>query len=505
MSNDALIIGAGHNGLVAAAYLARAGLRVRILERDTAPGGAAKTFNWHGFETTFGATWGGMLDRGIMADFGLDDLKLGWSPLDPQIYAVDYNGRGVGMYLDSAKTKASFETLLGTSVADVLTDLHRFENESMRAAAILNQAFQQTSVHDRWAALSASSDVRQWLDQSVSEVLSRHHIPEPMSSAIAAGALSLTNLGPEAPQTAFALAYMATASAPGYPGAWSAPLPSMGETIRALSTAASKLGVRISYGAPVTSIVESNGTLRVGIDGGLVEEAPIVVWSAHPYGLQSVVADAAKWLSNASKPDRGSSATVRATIRLSDVEADFQRRLPSGQIDRSLFVCTGGDLSALTAAWRDVRDGSPISSEPLVTFSIKGRKAFDSTSELQADELLVEAYVQFVSWSCSDDLVIGAAQRAVCSIFPEAMFGDAIGFTPRDLETRCGLLGGHPEHLLMSFPALVDQRPSALLADYTTPWRGLFVGSAGSYPGGTVSGVPGRNVALAIQRAMETD
>src|ERR1039457_1632555 len=191
---DVIIIGAGHNGLVAASYLARSGLRVSLHERQHRIGGAAQALDIFGVKTTAGATWSGMLRPEIAVDLQLHQHGYTAVPLNPQVLAVAEDGRTIGLFLDDIDTASSVQNYYGEPRPDVLKDIHRYEQHVSRAARFIESIYPIATSAERLNHLSrAHKDVQAFMGSSIQEIFTRYKFPEFLKSALAAGALSLTN------------------------------------------------------------------------------------------------------------------------------------------------------------------------------------------------------------------------------------------------------------------------------------------------------------------------
>jgi len=506
---DAIIIGGGHNGLVTAAYLAKSGLRVAVLERQHALGGAAQAVDILGKKTTAGATWSGMLRPDIVSDLKLYEYGYTTTPLNPQVLAVSADGRAIGLFLDEADTAASVSSYFGEPRSNVLAEIARYESAVAEAARFVSSAYYVAERQDRLTMFaSAPARIKDFLASSIRDILRNYNFPEFLKSAIAAGALSLTNSDTTVGGGGYALAYMATAETAGNTGAWGIPAGGMYALIDALAAAATNKGAEIRTATTVAEVLITDELKAIGVEleNGERIHSSIVVGCIHPADFFSITSgekSGAFRPGTASDRPHGTSATVKLLLASSPMPA---QQLPTPLLAASypttaLYVVTPTNLAGLDAAFADYRTGREISDEPLVTFSIL-------SAGNDTEEMLLSAYVQFVNSKCPESLLIDKTLRSISQIFPDVVHKlvGARGLNPSMLEHTLCLPGGHPEHTTMTYPSLIDQRPHERLASYRTPVQGLYAAGAGWFPGGTLSGVPGRNVAsIALQDISQRD
>jgi phytoene dehydrogenase-like protein len=431
-----------------------------------------------------------MMHAGILSDLNLQDFSARQTPADPQLVVTDPVGNAVSLHLDDQSTRAEIRAEYGAGAWQALEQFQRAVRQAADAIALL---YECTSSADRRQLYASFSPPVKWLfESSLGEVFASFELPSLVASGLAATAVSITNSSPWKPRTGFALAFMATASVGGHVGAWGLADPPLGDLMAELEATFSRLGGTLVVNDPVQQIAVERNFATTAVTESSLYHADYFVTCVHPLHLSQICPAAVEGegtvLSKGHDRYRGISASVRLLLdgpKFMDSLLWPQRRL----LERSFHILTGGDLRSLHNAFLDIQAGRQISSEPLVSYSF--RVGTDQA------HVLVEAYVQFVGRDCSHDALVAATIGAIASHYRRAELAvlEAWVFSPRDLESLLDLPGGHPEHLLMEFPEMLAERPTLALADHRTAVSNLLASGAAWFPGGTVSGIPGRNVA----------
>ncbi len=342
---DAVVIGAGHNGLVAAAYLARAGRSVEVLERRDIVGGACVTEElWPGVRASPGAYTLSLLRRRIIDELDLAAHGLSVAVHEPYLFAPFPDGRKVVTWSDRERTHAQLATDWSPADADAYRDWsERWETAAARARPLMLEPPDR----ERWLAAIGP----EILEGSIAEDLAG--IPsEPVRVPFAIQGLIGTLAAPSDPGTAFVAFYHDLGEAAGPPGAWGYARGGMGAVTGALRAAAEAAGARVRTGAPVDRVLidEDGRAAGVVLEGGEEVTARVVLSNADPLRTAA--------LAGVPAPDgwRQDGPTVKVMVLL-DGLPDFPAW--PGPEPWAGTIDIGFTLDDLAAAAGDARAGRP--------------------------------------------------------------------------------------------------------------------------------------------------
>jgi phytoene dehydrogenase-like protein len=475
---DAVVIGAGHNGLVAAAYLARAELAVEVLERREVAGGACVTEElWPGVRASPAAYTLSLLRPEIVRDLALAHHGLHVEVHEPYLFAPFPDGRRVVTWSDGARTARQLEDDWGAE------DARAYAAWSAAWAAAAKRArplLLEPADRDRWLA-AVGPEI---LDGSIAEALTR--IPSPqVRSPFALQGLIGTLAAPEDPGTAFVAFYHELGEAAGVPGAWGYARGGMGAVTAALRAAAEAAGAKVTLDAEVVGVpVEEGRATGVVLADGRELPARAVVSGADPVRTARLAGapPPAGW--------RQAGPVVKVMLLL-DHLPDFPS-WPGHEPWRGA-IDIGYDLEDLSQAAGDARAGRPAAA-PWI----------EAACQTASDPTLAPPGRHVLSLFCQcfppDADADAAADAAIdrfaltCPGLPDAI-EDRIALGPRELERRFGLTGGHIFH--------GEMLPGQLLEDRPGPRRfagieRLYLAGSGAHPGGAVTGAPGYLAARAV-------
>ena len=475
---DVAVIGAGHNGLVAAAYLARAGLEVECFERRDVVGGACVTEElWPGVRASPGAYTLSLLRPEIVRDLDLSSHGLEVSVHEPYLFAPFPDGRKVVTWSSRDRTCAAIEGDWSSADAAAYRDFaDRWERAAERAGPLLLEP----PSRERW--LEAVGE--EILDGPIAAELA--DIPsEEVRVPFAIQGLIGTLAGPEDPGTAFVGFYHDLGEASGVPGAWGYARGGMGAVTAALRSAAEAAGARVRLETPVERVlVEDGRATGVALAGGDEVGARAVVSNPDPLTTArlAAVAPAREW--------RQAGPVVKVMLLL-DGLPDF----PSwpGAEPWQGAIDIGFTMADLSAAAADARAGRPAA-----------RPWIEAACQTAADDSLAPPDRHVLSLFCQcfpvDVDAEAAADSAiarfaeVCPQLPDRIV-ERLVLGPRQLEERFGLAGGHIFH--------GEMLPGQLLEGRHGPDRfegidGLYLAGSGAHPGGAVTGAPGYLAARAV-------
>ena len=474
---DVAVIGAGHNGLVAAAYLARAGLEVECFERRDIVGGACVTEEiWPGVRASPGAYTLSLLRPEIMHDLDLAAHGLAVSAHEPHLFAPFPDGRKVVTWSSRAETCAAIER--DWSAADA-TAYREFSDRWERAAERARPLVLEPPDRERWLDAVGEGILDGPIAAELADIPS-----EEVRVPFAIQGLIGTLAGPDDPGTAFVGFYHDLGEASGMPGAWGYARGGMGAVTAALRGAAEAAGARVRLEAPVECVVVEDGRASgIVLAGGEEVGARLVVSNADPRTTAGLAGlDVGEW--------RQDGPVVKVMLLL-DGLPDF----PSwpGEEPWRGAIDIGFTMDDLSAAAADARAGRRAA-----------RPWIEAACQTSADDSLAPPGRHVLSMFCqcfpADVDVDAAADSAiarfaeVCPELPDRII-DRLVLGPRQLEERFGLAGGHIFH--------GEMLPGQLLEDRHAPSRfggieGLYLAGSGAHPGGAVSGAPGYLAAKAV-------
>jgi phytoene dehydrogenase-like protein len=475
---DVVVVGAGHNGLVAAAYLARAGLAVECFERSDVVGGACVTEElWPGVRASPGAYTLSLLRPEIVRELDLAAHGLDVSVHEPYLFAPFPDGRKVVTWSGREETCAALER--DWSAADAAA-YREFADRWERAAERARPLMLEPPDRERWVDAVGE----QILGGSIAAELAG--IPsEQVRVPFAIQGLIGTLAGPEDPGTAFVGFYHDLGQAAGVPGAWGYARGGMGAVTAALRGAAEAAGARVRLESPVERVlVEDGRAAGVVLDGGEEVRAATVVSNADPVTTSRLarVPGRRDW--------RQAGPVVKVMLLL-DGLPDFPSW--SGPAPWRGAIDIGFTMDDLSAAAADARAGRPAAS-PWI----------EAACQTAADDTLAPPGRHVLSLFCqcfpTDADADSAADAAiarfaeVCPELPDRIV-DRLALGPRELEQRFGLAGGHIFHGEMLPGQLFDGRYAP---DRFEGIEGLYLAGSGAHPGGAVTGAPGYLAARAV-------
>jgi phytoene dehydrogenase-like protein len=518
MSNsDALIIGGGHNGLVCAWYLARAGWKVVIAERRSVVGGAAVTEEFHpGFRNSTASYTVSLLQPKIVADMGLKVHGLrflqrplsNFLPLDDRRY-LKMGGGLAATQAEVAKFSARDAETLPVyyaaleQVADVLRALalQTPPNAGGGLRSLLAAAAQGWAL--RTLSLEAQRDVVELFTKSAREFLDGWFESDELKAAFGFDAVVGNYASPDTPGSAYVLLHHVFGEVDGVKGAWGHAVGGMGAITEAMRKACEKVGVAMLTDASVVRVLVDDGrAVGVRLEDGRELFARHVVANVGPkllFGRLVDESDVPADFARRMKGYRVGSGTFRMNVALSELPRfsccpDEGPHLASG-------IVIAPSLDYMDRAFADARMFG-WSKQPIVEMLIPSTLD-DSLAPRGAHvaSLFCQQFAPILpdgrSWAeareAAADLVIDTVE-ALAPGFRASVLGQ-LALSPADLEERFGLVGGDIFHGAMGLDQLWSARPVLGHAAYAGPIRNLWMCGAGTHPGGGVTGAPGHNAA----------
>ena len=518
---DVVIIGAGHNGLTAACYLAAANLKVLLLERRAVAGGAAVTEEFHpGFRNSTASYTVSLLNPKVIRDLRLAEhgLKVVERPFANFLPLSDREHLRVGGGLeatqrevarfsrrDAERLPAYYERL--DVVADVLRGL--LLETPPNVGGGIHDLFRAWKSGRRLNALpmQAKRDVLDLFTISAAEWLDRWFESEPIKACFGFDAVVGNFASPNAAGSAYVLLHHVFGEVNGRKGSWGHAIGGMGAITAAMRKEAEARGVEIRTGTGVARVLERAGRATgVVLDGGDEVAARCVVSNAHPRVLMKLLGDVPGAWREPFEHYQSESATLRMNVALSELP-DFTC-LPgrNAQPHHSSGIIMAPSLGFMERAYDDAR-AHGWSREPIVEILIPST----------VDDSLAPKGAHVASLFCQhfryrlpdgrswDDERERAADAVIDQVtkfapnFKRAVLGRRV-LTPLDLEREFGLVGGDIFHGKLTLNQLFSARPVLGYGDYRMPLKGLYLCGSGAHPGGGVTGVPGHNCAREILR-----
>ncbi|HWP34852.1 MAG TPA: NAD(P)/FAD-dependent oxidoreductase [Thermodesulfobacteriota bacterium] len=520
---DAIVVGAGHNGLVAACYLARAGLRVLVLERREVVGGACVTEEvFPGFKVSTAAYVNSLFRQEIVRELRLADYGFRVLPRDPSSFTPLPDGRSLLLGADPELTRreiAKFSRRDAERYPRYQAMLERVASVVEPLVTAVPPDLLRPGPRDAltllalWRRLKrlgpAAGEVAEVLTGAARPILERWFESEPLKATLATDAIIGAMASPSMPGTAYVLFHHVMGETEGRRGVWSYVQGGMGGLTQALAAAARDLGVAIRCGAEVVRIrVRAGRVTGVALAGGEEFDAPVVASNADArvtflelVGPQALPAEFVEAVSRISYE----SASLKINVALAELPRFRAAPGPDpGPHHRgTIHICP--DLEYIERAYDDAKYGRP-SAAPVLECTIPS--VVDPTVAPPGRHLM-SIFVQYAPYALREGSWEGLreafADRCFALLdeyapnFSRSVVARQV-LTPVDLERIFNLTGGNIFQGAMIPSQLFSFRPVPGYASYRTPVRGLYLCGAAAHPGGGVTGVPGRNAAREILR-----
>ncbi len=509
---DVVVIGAGHNGLVCACYLAKAGLKVTVLERRRVVGGAAVTEEFHpGFRNSAAAYTVSLLQAKVIRDLRLTahGLRIVERPLS-NFLPLESGYLQVGGGLEATQREfAKFSARDAKSLPHYWTKLERVA-DVLRDAVLETPPNAGGGVRDLAALfrsglrikklpVEAQRDLLGLFTRSAAEWLEDWFESDPVKAIFGFDAVVGNYASPYHPATAYVLLHHCFGEVNGKRGLWGHAIGGMGAISEALAAEARRLGVEIQCDAPVVRVRPG----VVELADGRELAARTIAANVNPKLLFLTMVEASlleRDFRERMERYKCGSATFRMNVALSTLPR-FSC-LPEAGLHHAAGIILAPSLGYMDHAYLDARaDG--IARQPIVEMVIPSTLD-DSLAPKGAHvaSLFCQHFAPEVDWA-------SRKQEAVGRIF-DVIESHAPGFrrsliahsalSPADLEREFGLTGGDIFHGRLSLDQLWSARPVLGHADYRTPVKGLYLCGSGAHPGGGVTGAPGHNCAREILR-----
>ena len=525
---DALIVGGGHNGLVCAFYLARAGMKVRVLERRSIVGGAAVTEEFApGFRNSTASYTVSLLRPKVIADMRLHER--GWRVIPRTISNfLPHDGGYLKLGGGTARTQAEFARFSAHDAAA----FPAYEAALERVAAVLRdlalktppnaggglRALLAAAAQGRGIArlgVEAQRDVMGLFTKSARDWLDGWFENDYVKAAFGFDAVVGNYASPDTPGSAYVLLHHVFGEVAGVKGMWGHSVGGMGAITQFMAEACVEAGVEISVDAPVAKVlVDGNRVAGVRLESGEEIAAEIVAANVGPALLFRQLVDRSDLPAGFARAIDGfktGSGTFRMNVALSELP-DFTVLPGKARAEHhTAGIIIAPTMDYMDRAYTDAR-ATGWSRDPVVEIKLPttvddslappGMHIASLFAHQFAPVLPPQADGTPRSW---DDEREAAADHIVDTVTAHAPnFKGAIVarqiHSPLDLERKFGLIGGDIFHGHMSLDQLWAARPVLGHGDYRMPIRGLYLCGSGTHPGGGVTGAPGHNAAREIVR-----
>ena len=519
---DVVIVGGGHNGLACAAYLAKAGLDVLVLEKRDVLGGAATTEEpWPGYRVSSASYVVSLMPPRIVRELDLKRFGYEVSIVTPDYFVPYPDGSSLTLWGDVTRDA---ENIARLSKADAEAYV-RFDRYFDRVARLVKDLMfvvpPNLNIRDlpKWA--TTAGRFRKWSGRDIHEAvrlftmsaadfLDEWFEDERVKGALATQAIIGGWCGPMTPGSAYVLMHHWIGEIDGHLGAWGWVKGGMGGLSNAMARAAEAAGAEIRTGAEVDRVAITANGRAVGValgDGSLIR-AQRVVSCAHPVttylslvGEERLPGDVVRDV----KRYRSRSGSVKLNLALSALP-EFPSWDQEGEVHRGL-AAVSPSIEYMERAWDDAKYGR-MSEHPYV--EVVFPTAHEPEGLAPKGKHVMLAFSQYGPYELRDgswdeggrEEYAARVLKALGEFAPnlESSVEHLEVLAPRDIEKRFGLIGGNIMQGELSPDQMFSFRPIPNYGDYRTPVAGMYLCGSGTHPGGGVMGVPGRNAASVILR-----
>jgi phytoene dehydrogenase-like protein len=509
---DVIVIGAGHNGLACATYLARAGQRVLVLESRERVGGACTVEEpFPGVRMSPCAYLAGLLHPLVVEELGLPGRGFDWTPAVNGLFVPFLDGSSIQLWDDDARCEEEVRRFSSRDVEGwrAMNDVLRRLRDKLRPASGISSDNPQNGPHDLWIGdaptqeqledlLAGDPEARSLLfDWSMAEFAERYLIDERLQSAYLGQGVIGTNASPFDAGTASIRFHHSSGRLGGMPGMWGYVKGGMGMVSFYFCDAAREAGAVIAAGVSVARILPGEGVL---LESGERITAPVVVSNADPVRTLHMLDTSAdsRWAQKIrSVPIEGCTVKLNVLLReLPNFTAKPGTQQPHhyGQINAPLTK----------SEWKASYDAARAGRLPEKLWCELYFQSVHDPSVVPPGLDTMSVFAQYVPYAFESgswdehrgdarDLALQSIGR-FCNNLEEAVV-DAQVLGPPDIEQKVGLTGGH----IFQGECLPAYMWSNRLTA-RTPMKGVYLCGACTHPGGSVIGINGRNAAMAVLR-----
>jgi phytoene dehydrogenase-like protein len=522
---DVVIIGAGHNGLTCACYLAAAGLKVRVVEQRGVVGGAAVTEEFHpGFRNSTASYTVSLLNPKVIRDLRLVERGLriversfsNFVPL-PDGSALRFGGDASAMQAEVARFSARDAERLPAYYARLDRLAEQLKQWVLQTPPNLGGPWAVEGWRDLVAAAQlllrfgrlpreGQRDLVDVFTKSAGDWLDSWFESEPLKAVLGWDSVVGNYASPYAPGSAYVLLHHCFGEVNGKPGKWGHAIGGMGAITQAMAAEARTRGVTITLDAPVRRVVVERGA-AVGVElaSGEIVSARAVASNVNPKLLYQRLLDSselpAEFVEAIGRYKCGS-GSFRINVALSELPDFAAAPGSNAQPHHASGIVFGPSLDYMDRAWHDAA-AQGYARRPIVEMLIPS--VVDATLAppgRHVASLFCQQFDPHADWGALKAPAVEAifdVVQAHCPNFRDTLLGYRT-LSPTDLETEFGLVGGDIFHGQLSLDQLFSMRPIMGYARYRGPLPGLYHCGSGAHPGGGVTGAPGHNAAREMIR-----
>jgi phytoene dehydrogenase-like protein len=515
---DVIIIGAGHNGLVTAGYLAKKGLKVGVFEKRGIEGGCAVTQeNWPGFKVSSLSYVNSLFKPQIVKDLDLKNYGFEMLPRSPSSFTPFLDGRYMLLGPDKdlcheqiskfskkdAKNYPLYEQAL-TELSEIL--------EPMMTMVPINPAkmsFSEVMTYGKFGVKNRKNLKERWpeimrfMAGSATDMLNEWFESDELKATLATDAIIGANASPSMPGTAYILFHHVMGECNGVRGVWGYMRGGMGGLTQSLAKSCKAKGVEIFTNAGVKNIIVENGrAVGIAMADGREHRANLVVSNADPnITFNHLISSSdlpAGFLSDVRRINYDS-ASVKINLALSELPnfTAIPGTAPGPHHRGTIHLCPS--MQFIEEGFADSLVGRP-SRNPILECTIPS--VLDNTVAPPGKHVM-NIFVQYGPYKLTTgktwdqekepfaDRCIDVLEQYAPNIKSAIMHREVI--TPLDLEREYSLTGGSLFHGRLTLDQMFNMRPVPGYSDYRTPLKGLYLCGSGTHPGGGVTGIPGWN------------
>jgi len=525
-TRDVVIIGGGHNGLVTAFYLAKAGFKPLVLERRSQVGGAAITDEFHpGFRCSTLAHSAGPLRTDVMRDMQLDRHGLKFSTSDISTVSLLPDGRALVLYADPKKAAdeiTQWSSKDAAAYGDFASALGKISKVIAKALMLPPPNIDNPSSGDLWGMLKTGRSIRnlgkkdlyrvlRWGPMAAADLVAEFFETEPLRATIAARGIFGTFLGPWSAGSALVLLLRAAAD-PTPAGSAQFPVGGAGAIATAMAAAAKQAGAEIRTDAAVSEIrIKDGAATAVVLGSGEELPAKAIVSNADPKRTLLQLVDPTHLppdFVQKIKNYRSVGTVAKINLALSALpEFTALKSKGNGNLLQSRLQISP-EIDYLERAFDESKYGN-FSRNPYIEMTFP---SLSDPSLAPAGQHVMSIYMQYAPYALKNSdwenqrTALGETVVKTISQYspnlPHMILHHQV-ITPKDLEDTYGLTGGHIFHGELSLDQFFTMRPVLDWARYKTPIERLFLCGSGTHPGTGLTGGSGANAAREIVKALK--
>lgn len=511
---DVIIIGAGHNGLTCACYLAKAGLKVAIFERRGIVGGACVSEEiWPGYKLSTGAYVLSLYKEKFINELNLRKYGFEVYNKDPSLFVPFKRNKYIFIWNDLKKTKKEIAKF-SKKDAEAYEKWNEMWSKFVDIINVLAMRA-PVSIFDAEEVLEVLEEINKKIDKDKFDVedfqrimlsdakslLDEYFESEELKAALSEDAIVGSQITPSMQGSAYVLAHHLMGEVNGIKGSWGYVKGGMGGLTQALEKCAKDLGVTLFYSTPVKKIIVKNGK-AVGVEtyDNKVYQSKIVVSNVDVKTTFLKLVDEDSQPSELIKRIRNIK-TRGVAFKIAGIIEELPNYLEMGKNLQPQHVASAlilPSIEYLERAYRDFLDKRP-SREPFISINIQ--TSLDPSVSVDGKHVF-SLFVQYApyefDWKNKKEEFEETVFEKIKEYAPNFKALKYLSLSPKDLEERFALPNGQIFQIDMTLDQLYNLRPLKELSKYSTHIQNLYLCGSSTHPGGGVSGIPGYNAAMKI-------